>query len=124
MPKTPASKNPLPDPATDIVLCRASPGLFPWIEPGTLLFAHPEPGGAASFYLSYRYDPSGPLVIRPFSSTLDAVAFIRGLAGPGLDRMPEPELDRIRKYFPGWFDPVERADRDTAGDSKNIMTPG
>jgi hypothetical protein len=120
MPETPLSKYSPPDPRTDIFLCRLSPassGPAPRPEECTLLFAHQGSGETTGFYLSYQDDPSDPPVICPFESPLEAAAFILGMAGSGLDKIPEPEKHRIRKYFPGWFDPAENDEGDDADDS-------
>jgi len=107
MPEDHKPNPPTPDPATDIFLCRAplaSNG--PAMPEGncTRLFAHPVAGCTPLFYLSFRLDPADRPLVRRFESPTDAAAFILGMAGPQLAGIPGPEQDRIRTYFPGWFE--------------------
>jgi len=107
MPEDHRTNPPAPDPATDIFLCRAplaSNG--PAMPEGncTRLFAHPVAGCTPLFYLSFRLDPAGLPLVRRFDSPADAAAYILGMAGPQLAGIPGPEQDRIRTYFPGWFE--------------------
>ena len=107
MPEDHRTNPPAPDPATDIFLCRAplaSNG--PAMPEGncTRLFAHPVAGCTPLFYLSFRLDPADQPLVRRFESPTDAAAFILGMAGPQLAGIPGPEQDRIRTYFPGWFE--------------------
>ncbi|MFA4859732.1 hypothetical protein [Methanoregula sp.] len=124
MPEEPSLKIPPPDPEKDIRLCRIPPSPHSFgipDEDDTEIFAHPVPEGPPLFYLRYLDEYSGRQIICPFASNMDAAAFITGLAGIGLRKIPEPDQVRIRAFFPGWFDcedvehddPVNLASKDS-----------
>lgn len=95
-----------PDPRSDLLLYRPPPdipgsGSMP--DDDTEIFVHTVPGETGIYYIHYPSEPAGRYSIVPFESRLDAAAYILGKEHIQLERLPEPDRNRIRSHFPEFF---------------------